>query len=162
MRTRVRVYSHYVHTVEGGKFAAQPQWNRQLYPASAILTAIQPRSIYVLATRVVNFRYLTTRSDGCDLPTSSTDGEDSDSSYSFEGLRELYESFSQSFDETRESNLSSTLERDTPFYDGSSLFSHQALILIFQFVLRHSLTNTVFTELLLVLLHKHSKKCLPF
>ena len=69
---------------------------------------------------------------------------------------ELYESFSRSLDESLDDYVAPSRSKreanDTPFYSGSSISSFQAMILIFQFVLKHSLSNRVFTELLQLLL----------
>lgn len=101
-------------------------------------------------------------SQGADLEiesdTSSTttgryacETDDTASQSSCEELEELYESFCESFDENEEHRLHSHL-KDTPLYSGSTMSSYQMLVLIFQFVLRHGLSNKVFTELLQLLL----------
>ena len=113
----------------------------------------------------LEFSTWSTDSQGADLEiesdTSSTttgsyayDTDDTDSQSSCEELQELYESFCESFDETQE-NEEHRLHchlKDTPLYSGSTLSSYQTLVLIFQFVLRHGLSNKVFTELLQLLL----------
>lgn len=63
---------------------------------------------------------------------------------------ELYESFSESI--AGDESFAECECDSTPFYAGSNLSSFQAMVLIFQFVLKHSLSNKVFTELLQLLL----------
>ena len=86
---------------------------------------------------------------------------DDESDYDLQDLYQSFYSLDESFDATRhtaeeethgiqdvhENNAASS----TPLYDGACLSAMQARLLIYQFVIRHSLSNKVFTELLQLL-----------
>lgn len=77
------------------------------------------------------------------MSTTSSDAElDFDESY--DSMESNIEDFVEEMD----------VEEDSPrhtFFDGSCLTTMQAYLLIYQFVMRHSLSNRVFSELLLLL-----------